>query len=60
METFQNELKVINATFTKKQNLLKQQRCPWSCATTFIVLGFKIPLIWTIYGHLAVNLILFN
>ena len=31
------------------------QRCPCSCANTFIFLGFKILLILNIYGHLAVN-----
>ena len=32
------------------------QRYPCSCANTFIVLAFKIPLILTIYGYLAGNL----
>ena len=32
------------------------QRYPCSCANTFIVLAFKIPLILTIYDYLAGNL----
>ena len=31
------------------------QRYPCSCANTFIVLAFKIPLILTICGHLATS-----
>ena len=38
------------------------RREPWErgCANTFIFLTFKIPLILTIYGHLAGNLNFFN
>ena len=36
------------------------QRCPFSCAITFIVLAFKIPLILTIYGNLAENSNFYN
>ena len=35
------------------------QLFPCSCDSTFIILGFKIPLILTIYGHVRKNLISF-
>ena len=35
------------------------QLCPCSYANTFFVLAFKIPLILTIYGHLAGDLMFF-
>ena len=44
----------------KKYNFDFMQRCPCSCANTFIVLAFKISLIVTIYGHLAGNVNFFN
>ena len=52
-----------HALSKKTYNFDFTQCCPRFCANTFIFLGFKILLILTIYGHLAVNwfpLISFN
>ena len=40
----------------KNYNFYFMKRCPCSCANTFIVLTFKIPLILTLYGHLTGSL----
>ena len=57
-DVFRDEKRVIapHALSEKNYNQVdSMQRCPCSCANTFIFLGFKIFLILTIYGHLAVN-----
>ena len=44
----------------KKYKFEFMQRCPCSCANTFIVFAFKILLSLTMYGHLAGNLNFFD
>ena len=56
-DVFRDKKRVIAPHALSKKNYYFDfmQRCPCSCANTLIFHGFKMLLILTIYGHLAVN-----